>query len=222
MRRGVFVTGTDTGVGKTLTSGLFLAALRARGADASYFKPVQTGQDDDTETVARLSGASDFPRPAYELALPAAPSRAAIAEGRTIELSRVVEKFRALPDRFWIVEGAGGLLVPLSERGERILTRELVSALGLPLLIVSSTRLGTINHTLLTLESARRAGLEVLGLVLNGDDDPGLTETLRAFDPAPVLARIPELGPVSAERARVLAPELFGRVAEMLCPGAIA
>lgn len=220
--KGVFVTGTDTGVGKTLVSALLLGAFRARGADASYFKPVQTGSDDDTETVARLSGARDLPRPAYEFSLPASPSRAALAAGRSLELSRIIERFRALPERFWIVEGAGGLLVPLSERGEKVLTKDLVKALGLPLLVVASTRLGTINHTLLTLECARRAGLEILGLVLNGEEDPGLEETLRAFDPAPVLARLPELGTVSAEQARGFAPELFGRVAERLAPRASA
>jgi dethiobiotin synthase len=213
--RGLFVTGTDTGVGKTLTCALLLSALRARGVDAGYFKPVQTGDDDDTRTVVDLSGAPNeaFARPVYSFRLPAAPSRAARAEGQSIELARIGRAFRALPERPWIVEGAGGLLVPLEDREpSRMLTRDLVLELGLPLLIVSSTRLGTINHTLLTLESARRSGIEVLGLVLSGKEDPGLEETFAAFDPAPVLARVPALSDVTPAVVQALGRELFAGV----------
>jgi malonyl-CoA O-methyltransferase len=211
VRRGVFVSGTDTGIGKTLTSALLLTALRARGVEAGYFKPVQTGDDaDDTRTVSWLSGVpeSELPRPAYSFRMPAAPSRAAAAEGKSIELSSVVDYFRKLPEKFWIAEGAGGLLVPLNEP-RRELTRELILALELPLIVVASTRLGTINHTLLTLESARRAGIEVLGIVYSGPEDKGLEETIRSQDSVPVLARIPDLGTVTPEGVHALGPELF-------------
>ncbi len=207
--KGVFVTGTDTGVGKTLSSALLFSALRANGIPAGYFKAVQTGDDDDTRTIERLTGASGLPRPAYSFSLPAAPSRAARAEGRRVELATIRERFLALPEKFWIVEGAGGLLVPLNERE---VIRDLVRELELPLVIVASTRLGTINHTLLTLESARRAGLEVLGLVLTGKSDPGLEETLAERDPARVLARIPELAQVTPGQVQALGPELFAGV----------
>jgi 8-amino-7-oxononanoate synthase len=205
-KSGVFVTGTDTGVGKTLASALLLAASRG----ASYFKPVQTGDDDDTATVARLSGAG-VAEPAFRFALPAAPSRAARAEGGRVSVSDILARWDSLPQGEWVVEGAGGLLVPLCEEPELLLTRELVAALGLPLVIVASTRLGTINHTALTLEAARRAGLEIRGIVLSGPEDPGLERTLRAIDPAPVLARIPMLEELTPETIRALGPELFPR-----------
>jgi dethiobiotin synthase len=205
----VFVTGTDTGVGKTLVSALLVASLRQRGG--GYFKPVQTGDESDTEKVSELSGVPVKARPAYEFARPAAPSRAAQAEGREVDLERILEHWSRLGEGPWVVEGAGGLLVPLREGPKPLLTRELIARLGLPVIIVTSTRLGTINHTLLTLESARRAGLSILGLVLNGEEDPGLEKTLRAFDPAPVLARVPMLERVDRAKVQALGPEFFGR-----------
>jgi malonyl-CoA O-methyltransferase len=208
-RRGVFVTGTDTGVGKTVVSALLLAALRAAGGPAGYFKPVQTGAEDDTATVARLAGAepADLPRPAYALRAAAAPSRAAAAEGVRIDPGAVRAAWDRLPAGRWIVEGAGGLLVPIAGRETM---RDLVAGLDLPLLVVASTRLGTINHTLLTLEAARAGGLAVAGIVLNGDPDPGLAATLAGFDAASVLADVPRLEPLDPGTVARRAPELFG------------
>jgi malonyl-CoA O-methyltransferase len=211
-RRGVFVTGTDTGVGKTVVSALLLAALRAAGGAAGYFKPVQTGTEDDTGLVARLAGLDPGapPRPVYALRVAAAPGRAAAAEDIVIDLGTVRAAWERLPGGRWIVEGAGGLLVPLTGAET---TRDLVARLDLPLLVVASTRLGTINHTLLTLEAARAGGLAVAGLVLNGDPDPGLAQTLAGFDGAPVLAEIPRLDPVAPESVARRGPELFGAAA---------
>jgi malonyl-CoA O-methyltransferase len=211
-RRGVFVTGTDTGVGKTLVSALLLAALRAAGGAAGYFKPVQTGAEDDTREVARLAGVAfeTLPRPAYALRLPAAPSRAAAAEQVRIDPAVIAAAWRRLPAGRFVVEGAGGLLVPLTERDTM---RDLVARLDLPLLVVASTRLGTINHTLLTLEAARRGGLAVAGLVLNGDPDPGLAGVLAGFDGAPVLAEVPRLADLSPDAVARRGPEIFGPAA---------
>jgi malonyl-CoA O-methyltransferase len=195
VRRGVFVTGTDTGVGKTVVSALLCSALRQAGRAAGYFKPVQTGPDDDTGTVARLAGLEGgaLAAPAYRFRLPAAPSRAAAAEGIAIRIESIVTRWKELPAGLWVVEGAGGLLVPL---GERATIRDLIGAMGLPILLVASTRLGTINHTLLTLEAARHAGLAVAGVVLVGEPDPGLDETILRFDAAPILAEVPPIAPL--------------------------
>ncbi|MFQ5877550.1 MAG: dethiobiotin synthase [Acidobacteriota bacterium] len=218
-KRGLFVTGTDTGIGKTLVSALLVAALKQAGRRAGYFKPVQTGPESDSATVARLCGiaAGDLPRPAYSLAMPASPDRAAAAEGVAIELERIDSAWNDLPPGEWIVEGAGGLLVPLDGRRT---VRDLIAMLHMPLLIVSPTRLGTINHTLLTLEAARSAGLAIGGLVLNGEPDPGLAGIFARFDPAPTVAAIPPLERLTPEacarRARQAFPEpvlrrLFGQ-----------
>lgn len=197
VRRGVFVTGTDTGVGKTVVAALLCSALRQAGRATGYFKPVQTGPDDDTGTVARLAGLEGWAlaAPVYRFRLPAAPSRAAAAEGTAIRIEAIVERWRALPAGFWVVEGAGGLLVPL---GGRATIRDLVGAIDLPILLVASTRLGTINHTLLTLAAARGAGLAVAGVVLNGEADPGLGETILRFDAGPILAEVPPIAPLEA------------------------
>jgi dethiobiotin synthetase len=130
-----------------------------------------------------------------------------------VQLREIRARFDELPDGFWVVEGAGGLMVPLNEGARSVLIRDLARALRLPLVVVASTRLGTINHTALTLESARNAGLEIAGIVLVGPEDPGLEETLRAMDPAPILARIPEL--------REICPETVSRAAEALGPLAL-
>src|SRR5438445_65187 len=116
MKRAIFVTGTDTGIGKTLTSAFLISALRSEGVDVGYWKPIQTGTDDDTATLAWLSGipVDELPRPAYSLALPAAPLRAGKKEGIEISLETVRQAWDRLPDRAWIVEGAGGLAVPIA------------------------------------------------------------------------------------------------------------
>ncbi len=207
-RRGLFVTGTDTGIGKTVICALLMAALRAARQPAGYFKPVRTGRDSDAARVARLSGlrAKEIPPSVYALARPMSPDRAAAAEGVTIDPDAIRARWEQLPGGHWVVEGAGGLLVPL--RG-RATMRDLIGSLNLPALIVSSTRLGTINHTLLTLEAARSAGLAVAGIVLNGKKDPGLAEVFARFDAAPVVAEIPRLGSLSAKTIARRAPGLF-------------
>lgn len=207
-RRGLFVTGTDTGIGKTLTCAMLLSALRGSGETAGYFKPVQTGRSSDASQVARLSGAraKEFPPSVYSLSRPASPDRAAAAEGVTINPAAIRDRWQALSGGCWIVEGAGGLLVPLTSVATM---RDLISALNLPALIVASTRLGTINHTLLTLEAARSAGLAVAGIVLNGKKDPGLADVLARFDAAPIIAEIPRMPSISRKTIARRAKELF-------------
>jgi dethiobiotin synthetase len=191
---GVMITGTDTGVGKTVTAAALLAAA---APDVRYWKPVQTGVDGepgDRETVAALAGADLASRTAPEvvrLGAPASPHHAAALEGRAVTVADVLARAASLEGR-WIVEGAGGLLVPLGP-GETM--RDLALALGLPVLVVASTRLGTINHTLLTLEALDRAGVPAAGVVLTGPPDAGAETGIALFAPGRVLGRVPPLDP---------------------------
>jgi dethiobiotin synthetase len=171
-RSGLFVTGTDTGVGKTVVACALVRALRAAGVDVGVMKPAETGvgAEGPVDALAlRRAAGSDDPLedvcPAA-LALPAAPAVAAGAEGRRLDLARIraaATRLRARHD-FLLVEGAGGLLVPLAPG---VSMADLAAELGFPVLVVARTRLGTINHTLLTLEVLERRGLALAGVVLS-------------------------------------------------------
>jgi dethiobiotin synthetase len=170
--RGLFVTGTDTGVGKTIVSAALLAAMRAAGESARAYKPVLTGLDEpagawpaDHELLTRAAGAGTPEEVAPLRYGPAvSPHLAAAMAGERIEPARLIEHARARAGAGpLIVEGVGGLLVPL---GEDFSVRDLAVELELGLLIAARPGLGTINHTLLTLEAARAAALDVRAVVL--------------------------------------------------------
>ena len=190
--RGFFVTATDTGVGKTFVTAALATALRARGRDVAVFKPVQSGATaEDPSGDAVLLGADCV----YAFAAPLAPLVAARAEGRTIELEPILARARELvrEHELLLVEGAGGLLVPLAEDLD---LADLALALGLPLVIVARAGLGTVNHTLLTIEAARARGLELAGVVLNGRSDESTAENaalIEAGSGVRVAARVPWL-----------------------------
>jgi dethiobiotin synthetase len=166
---GLFVTGTDTGVGKTVLTAAIVAELRARRVRVTPLKPVITGLEDsgpaDHEVLARAAGCA-----AEEVALvsygpPVSPHLAAELSGQPISpeaLEKTIAE-RAAGGEFVVVEGVGGLLVPLTHSYD---VRALARSLALPVLIAARPGLGTINHTLLTLEVARAAGLEVVAVVL--------------------------------------------------------
>jgi dethiobiotin synthetase len=171
--RGCFVTGTDTGVGKTVLSAAIVASLRARGVAVRALKPVITGLDEpadpiwphDHELLAQVAGC-----PPDEVVLssygPAvSPHLAWELAGRGVALPELVGGIRARirAGEVAVIEGVGGLLVPLDGQSS---VRDLARAVGLPLLVAARPGLGTINHTLLTLEAARAAGLQVAGVVL--------------------------------------------------------
>ena len=192
--RGVFVTGTDTGVGKTLVS-----ACLVRAWNAAYWKPLQTGlaeEAGDTATVADLAGLPPerLHPPAYALAAPLAPLAAAEREGLSIALDRL-----NLPpdDRPLVVEGAGGLMVPITEDAMIV---DLIARFGLPVVLVARSTLGTINHTLLSLEALRARGLPVAGVILNGPPNPGNRAAIERFGNIRVLAEIPEIPAPDAQR----------------------
>ncbi len=182
---GIFVTGTDTGVGKTVVAAALLTLCRAGGIDAVPMKPVQTGcirrggrrVAPDLEFCLRLAGlaasaAEQRLMAPYRFARACSPHLAAALAGRRIDLGRMVRSFRRLRARHGcvIVEGAGGILAPLNAR-ECML--DLIKALALPVALVARPGLGTINHTLLSLGALRRAGLPVAGVIFNAAQNEG-------------------------------------------------
>jgi len=175
----LFVTGTDTGVGKTFVGCALAAALRARGRSVAVLKPVETGVADVPEDAYRLRTAAGDPAPLddicpYRLRAPLAPAVAARLEGVTIDVERLVALVarRAAAADVLLVEGAGGLLVPIAGRTT---WADFAARCELPVVIVGADRLGTINHCALTARAAAAAGLVVRGFVLSqptGARDP--------------------------------------------------
>lgn len=172
MAQGLFVTGTGTEVGKTVVAAAISRTLAAEGQRVAVFKPAVTGLDEGVETdyelLRRASGSSqsDEEIAPYRYGPPASPHLAAALAGEEIEPERLRQAARAAAagaDAI-VCEGVGGLLVPLSPG---YLVRDLAADLGYPLVVVAGPGLGTINHTLLTIEAARAAGLEVTAVVLN-------------------------------------------------------
>lgn len=169
MKRFVVVTGTDTGVGKTTVSVALLAAWAQLGFSVRPLKPIETGLDErtvdcDADRLAQAVGLDGKETAWLRFRLPVAPEAAARAEGRSIDPAALVAACRQVPGEHILIEGAGGLLVPIAPG---FVVADLAKALGARLLVVARTRLGTINHTLLSLSEAKRRGLTVAGLVLN-------------------------------------------------------
>jgi dethiobiotin synthetase len=179
--RGVFVTGTDTEVGKSVVAAAVCATLAARGERVAAFKPVVTGLDDepgdfgyDHELLASAANAGQAPDDVvpYGFGPPLSPHYAAELAGKRIEPARLLETARA--HELLVVEGVGGLMVPITTG---YLVRDLAIGLGLPVVVAARTGLGTINHTLLTVEAARTAGLSVAGVVMTPwPDEPAEIE----------------------------------------------
>ncbi|HET7120185.1 MAG TPA: dethiobiotin synthase [Solirubrobacterales bacterium] len=169
---GIFVTGTDTDIGKTVVAAAIARTLAAEGHRVAVFKTTVTGLDEGGETdhalLRRASGSaqSDEEIAPYRYGAPASPHLAAALAGEQIDPERLRAAAAAAAEgaEALVCEGVGGLLVPLSPG---YLVRDLAADLGYPLVIVASPGLGTINHTLLTIEAARTAGLEIACVVLN-------------------------------------------------------
>ncbi|MEX2253130.1 MAG: dethiobiotin synthase [Thermoleophilaceae bacterium] len=171
--RGIFVTGTGTGVGKSVVAAAVCASLSAAGERVAAFKPVVTGLDEpgewppDHELLASAANAGQKPNDVapYRFGAAFSPHLAAEVAGETIAASSLVEHARAAAEGAdaLVCEGVGGLLVPLTPD---YLVRDLAVGLGLPLVVAASPGLGTINHTLLTIEAGRATGLTVAGVVM--------------------------------------------------------
>lgn len=185
---GYFVTGTDTNVGKTVLSALLVAAL-----DAVYWKPIQTGaiEGTDRESVRKWAEAAEdsLPLERHRFDPPVSPHLAAREAHENIALDNL--QLPAAPaNRTWIVEGAGGVLVPINERE---LMRDLMKHIGFPVVIAARTALGTINHTLLSLAALRAAGLPIRGVVLIGEENFENRRAIEHYGDVAVVGHIPVL-----------------------------
>lgn len=192
----IFVTGTDTGIGKTL-----VAAILTTGLKAYYWKPIQSGTIDGTDTewiqtVSNLSNDHFLPE-VYSLREPLSPHAAARLDGIEIDMDTI-----RLPEVApLIVEGAGGVMVPLNKRQYII---DLMQRLSLPTIVVARSGLGTINHTLLTVERLRDRGIAVLGVVMNGPINQSNREALEHYGELDILAEIPQLDSISHASIQML------------------
>ncbi len=209
--RGYFLTGTDTGVGKTLVAAALLRAAAAQGLRALGMKPVAAGGTEDVEALMAASNVAaprDLVNP-YSLSEPLSPQLAARHDGLNIDLERIARCFGELRGRadFLVVEGAGGFRVPLGETQDGA---DLALRLGLPVILVVGLRLGCLSHALLTEESIRARGLRLAGWVASQiDPDMACVEenigTLRARITAPLLGFVPYQAAPAADRiARLL------------------
>ncbi|MBU0952291.1 MAG: adenosylmethionine--8-amino-7-oxononanoate transaminase [Elusimicrobia bacterium] len=195
MNRGIFVVGTDTGVGKTFIAAAIAAGLKNRGINVGVMKPVQSGGT-DAQTLIKAAGVNDpldLVCP-YSFKTPVAPELASKLEKHTISIEKIEKSFQILNQKhdFMVVEGAGGFYVPLNDD---YLISDLVADLGLPVVIVSRLGLGTINHTLLTIEACKQKGIEILGIIFNQTENKSLSITEKT-NPQTIskLSGIPILG----------------------------
>ena len=204
--KGVFVTGTGTDVGKTVAS-----AWLALGLGADYWKPIQTGVADsgpagsgvagsDAAEVARLAPGVIIHPSAVVLPDPLSPHEAARRAGLRIDPAALLPPATQRP---LVVEGAGGALVPINET---FLMADLMQRLGLPVVVVAHTGLGTINHTLLTLEALRSRGLALLGVILSGQPDAANRAAIEHFGRIAVVGELPRLATVTAQALAALPP----------------
>ncbi len=202
----IFITGTDTDVGKTRVAALLVRALRAAGTDAVGFKPICCGGREDAEALVAASGgavALNDVNPVW-LRPPVAPYAAAMIEGRTVDVALVREKFAQLraAHAAVVVEGAGGWLVPVTRDFSMA---DLAVEFALPVFVVAANRLGVINHTLLTVAAIRASGLRCAGVILNNVQPP-------APDDAAVMTNAAVLGELLAALPGGAVP-LLGEIA---------
>ncbi|NOU99957.1 dethiobiotin synthase [Paenibacillus planticolens] len=212
--RGLFITGTDTGVGKTMVTAALTAALRAEGWEAGVWKPVQSGASlgsgaTDAERLLELTEINERPETVapYTFEAPLAPMLAAKLAGATLTLQELIAAGKPLVERYeaLLVEGAGGAAVPLSDDA---LIVDLIAELRIPALIVARSGLGTINHTILTAAFLRHYGIPIAGVILNdgegpdSPDDPSVAtnaELIEQYGGLNVLGRFPRL-PADVQR----------------------
>jgi dethiobiotin synthase len=206
---GCFITGTDTGIGKTVVTGALALCLKQRRLNVAVMKPIETGcsnerePDSDAERLRAVIAATtsiDLINP-YRFALPLAPLAASRAAGVTIEIDRIAAACRNLTENndFVLVEGIGGLMVPLSEKSD---VRDLIAFLHLPALVVGRAALGGVNHALLTLEALGQRAIPTIGIVLNQlASAPNHEQTQSTVDLIRERSGVPVFGPLPYELA---------------------
>ncbi len=212
MTRGFFVTGTDTGIGKTVVSAALMIRLRHAGP-VRYWKPIQTGieQDDDTATVASLAScaAGELLTSGIRLPRPVSPHLAARLRGTAIELGPLEDIFAAASrSAHMVVEGAGGALVPVNDI--QFMT-DLMARLDLPAIIVARSTLGTINHTLLTIEALQHRSSLVAGVVMVGPRDEENRKAIEEYGGVHVVGEMPMFAPLTADHLSAWVETSFDR-----------
>jgi dethiobiotin synthetase len=199
--RGIFITGTDTDIGKTVVSACLVRAL-----NADYWKPIQSGLVDgrDRDFVSTLADLNEnrIHPSVYELRAPLSPHEAARLENVSLEIDELI-----LPatDNTIVVEGAGGVLVPINSD---FLMIDLMAQLGLPVIVVARSGLGTINHTLLTLEALRTRNINILGIIINGPKNPANVEAIQAYGTTNILFELEPISPLNVEGVLAVAKQL--------------
>ncbi len=233
--KGIFVLGTDTGVGKTVIAGALAAALRARGTDVGVLKPFASGSWGDTRFLKKMSGVSETLEeitPFY-FRYPLAPYASLKLERRTFRPRGWVKRlggaqrgkrFGSAWNRhdFWIVEGIGGALVPITRAYDCL---DAAQECGFPVVIVSRLGLGAINHTLLTIRAAHERNLKILGIVLNANQPlRGLAEktnlqAIQRLTHVPILGTFPYISPMSlrSQKSGLLAAEIIFHKHSFFC-----
>lgn len=184
----IFITGTDTDIGKTVISSWLCLQT-----NYSYFKPIQTGTEEgsDSQSVYALTGRMPYEE-AYRFKAPLSPHLAASRQGQAIDPFSI-----ALPDcPNLIIEGAGGLLVPLNRQACMI---DLIDHMKAPVILVARSKLGTINHTLLSLNALRLRSISVLGVILNGSLNSESAESIEFYGKTTILAQVPEFKEITAQ-----------------------
>jgi len=206
--RGMFITGTDTGVGKTLVTSALVRCLTQRGIDVGVMKPIETGVSrsakarSDGSRLQKAAGSCDPMAEVspYVFRLPVTPVSAARAEGTTVQMAPIIQAFHALSQKhtFMAVEGVGGVYAPLTSS---LNVLDLIYRLKLPAIVVGQSGLGGINHALLTLHALRQRNIPIVAMVLNRRR-PVLTQTDRLQEQSTItllrrLAKVPVVGPIA-------------------------
>ncbi|HYK77474.1 MAG TPA: dethiobiotin synthase [Daejeonella sp.] len=192
MKKPLFVTGIGTGIGKTIVSAVLVEKLKA-----DYWKPIQSGDLDqsDTHTVKNLisNSSSIFHPEAYRLTQPFSPHKSAAIDGITIDPSKII-----LPEtqNQLIIEGAGGLMVPLNDE---FLMIDLIKQLQAEVVLVVKHYLGSINHTLLSVEILKNRNIPIKGIIFNGEEDPSSEQYIINYCRIPVLGKIGEISPTNTQ-----------------------
>ena len=221
---GYFITGTDTDVGKTVVTACLATLFKSQGKDVGVMKPIETGVDPECSSAANsdakflmeVTGNTDQEEEVCpcRLKIPASPYQAAQMAGTKIQPSTLIDKFKVLQSRHegMLVEGVGGLLVPITRNYD---VSDLALETGLPLIIVSRFRIGTLNHTLLTVQAAKQKGIIIKGIILNQQESEELSDVVKQqgklieeLSGIPILGTCPYLEDISLEGIQENLPQI--------------
>ncbi|MBT6717541.1 MAG: dethiobiotin synthase [Nitrospina sp.] len=219
---GFFITGTDTSVGKTVVTACLATLYKSQGMKVGVMKPIETGVDPECSSAANsdakflmeVSGNNDAETEVcpYRLKTPASPYQSAQIAGTMIKPATLLENFKVLQSRHdkVLVEGIGGLMVPITPRYD---VADLALEMGLPLIIVSRTQVGTLNHTLLTINAAQQRGLKIKGIILNSSDKLNDIEKqqgklINELSDTPILGTCPLIKDISPEGLQESLPKI--------------